>query len=297
MLIGPCWLLVEGTEADVVQVAPNTMNLPHKLPPVIERRLSRGNPLGKFVLRPGGYRAFLPAKLTKVSTSGVLVKDLKLSDATYKIVNHCEEGLRARCRHNFTKELASDRSTTESKSRILRHLDSAYDFAFSALKSTKVSTSLLIEAHRILGKDFSDRAGRVRDVQNWVYGRDPHEAIFVPPPPEALPDALADFDRFIASSNPGSTLQRAIIAFGQFELIHPFSDGNGRTGRMMLLLLLAEHGIECQPRIAFEMHVRANRWRYLYETHSLQHAVGWDRWLSFVCNPLLAAFSDHKSGG
>ena len=113
-------------------------------------------------------------------------------------------------------------------------------------KGLPLSSRLLCEAHRRLMKGASTRRGGdkkpgiIRTSQIWVGGARPGNARFVPPPADAVPGLLADLDRWIHGRDPLPPLVKAGLAHVQFETIHPFLDGNGRIGRLLITLLL-EH--------------------------------------------------------
>lgn len=110
----------------------------------------------------------------------------------------------------------------------------------------EITVDLLLEIHRRLlaGTELDRYAGRVREVQNWIGGNDysPCSAAYVPPPPEHVPDLLVDLCDFCNTEELPAVAQAA-IAHAQFETIHPFADGNGRTGRALIHLVLRRRGL------------------------------------------------------
>ena len=108
-------------------------------------------------------------------------------------------------------------------------------------KGLPLSTRLLCQVHKRLMKGVrgaEKQPGRLRRSQNWIGGTRPGNAAFVPPPPDAVPEAMAILERWIHNSDPLPPLVRAALAHVQFETIHPFLDGNGRIGRLLVSLLL-----------------------------------------------------------
>ena len=106
-----------------------------------------------------------------------------------------------------------------------------------------LSTRLLCDIHRTLMRGVGGKdklPGEIRRSQTWIGGSRPGNALFVPPPPEEVPMALAAFEHWLHAADPLPPLVKAGLAHAQFETIHPFLDGNGRIGRM-LITLLAEH--------------------------------------------------------
>ncbi|MEV8378160.1 Fic family protein [Kribbella sp. NPDC056861] len=108
----------------------------------------------------------------------------------------------------------------------------------------KLEVEHLLEAHRRLmaHSPTPEFGGEVRYLQNWIGGRSPAEAYYVPPPAQVVPELLADLMTFIRES-PLPVLAKAGIAHAQFETIHPFADGNGRTGRALIHLVLRAEGL------------------------------------------------------
>ena len=85
--------------------------------------------------------------------------------------------------------------------------------------------------------------GEIRTSQNWIGGTRPGNAVYVPPPPQFVPEALSDLDRWLHSNDPLAPLLRAGLAHVQFETIHPFLDSNGRIGRLLIALLVEHWGL------------------------------------------------------
>ena len=113
-----------------------------------------------------------------------------------------------------------------------------------------LSIRLLRDTHRILmsgGRGADKQPGEVRRSQNWIGGRRPGTARFVPPPPEDVPAALAALERWWHAESDLPPLVRAGLAHVQFETIHPFLDGNGRIGRLLIALLIEHSGMLDQP--------------------------------------------------
>ena len=112
-----------------------------------------------------------------------------------------------------------------------------------------MSMRLLCEMHgRLLtgARGHHKRPGEIRDRPNWIGGTNLENAVFVPPPPDAVGEALADWERFVHENDLPLLVQLALTHY-QFEVIHPFSDGNGRIGRLMIPLMLIWRGVMTQP--------------------------------------------------
>jgi len=148
-----------------------------------------------------------------------------------------------------------------------------------------LSSRLLREIHEVLlarGRG-SDRApGEFRRSQNWIGGSRPGNAVFVPPPPHLVPDCLANLEQFLHSELPYvPALVRAGVAHVQFETIHPFLDGNGRVGRLLVTLLLCQSGILQEPLLYLSLYLKQHRATY-YELLGVARQEGdWESWLLF----------------
>ena len=144
---------------------------------------------------------------------------------------------------------------------------------------------LLREAHKILltGARGGDKLpGEFRRSQNWVGGTRPGNAAFVPPPPVEATEAMSALERFLHATDDGlPTLVRAGLAHVQFETIHPFLDGNGRIGRMLVVLMLLERGVLSTPTLYLSLFLKQHRELY-YELLDRVRATGdWEAWLEF----------------
>ena len=122
--------------------------------------------------------------------------------------------------------------------------------------------------------------GEFRRSQNWLGGTRPGNAVFVPPPPEQLMEVLAAFETFLHDPNT-TPLIKAALAHVQFETIHPFLDGNGRLGRLLIALLLAEAGVMQYPLLYLSLHFKANRPEYYDRLSRVRTHGDWEGWLNF----------------
>lgn len=154
-----------------------------------------------------------------------------------------------------------------------------------ALNKSKLPLSLrlLREIHKILlsgtrGKD--KLPGEFRQSQNWIGGTRPGNAIFVPPPPEYMKEALDDLEKFFYRDDI-PTLIKAAIAHFQFETIHPFLDGNGRLGRLLITLILSNEGILENPILYLSLYLKQNRQIYYKLLQEVREDGDIDKWLEF----------------
>lgn len=148
-----------------------------------------------------------------------------------------------------------------------------------------LSGRLLCEVHAHLlarGRGADKRPGAFRTSQNWIGGTRPGNAHFVPPPPAAIPECMASLERFLHADSDGlSTLIRAGLAHVQFETIHPFLDGNGRIGRLLIVLLLAEAKLLSQPLLYVSLYFKQHRAEYYRLLDAVRHEGDWEAWIEF----------------
>ena len=148
-----------------------------------------------------------------------------------------------------------------------------------------LSNRLVRELHGILlsvGPGARKAPGEFRRSQNWIGGTRPGNAVFVPPPHLAVPDCMGELERFLHAKDDGlPTLVRAGLAHVQFETIHPFVDGNGRVGRLLIILLLCEAGLLRQPLLYLSAYFKRHRDRYYELLDRVRHTGDWEAWLAF----------------
>ena len=148
-----------------------------------------------------------------------------------------------------------------------------------------LSNRLLREVHGHLlsrGRGADKRPGEFRRSQNWLGGTRPGNAIFVPPPPHRVLDAMADLERFLHDREDGlPTLVRAGVAHVQFETIHPFLDGNGRVGRLLIALLLFETRVLSQPLLYLSLYLKEHRAEYYRLLDAVRREGDWEEWIDF----------------
>jgi len=148
-----------------------------------------------------------------------------------------------------------------------------------------LSNRLFREIHGVLlakGRVADKDPGEFRRSQNWIGGPRPGLAHFVPPPPGAVADAMSDLERFLHDrAVPLQELIRAALAHVQFETIHPFLDGNGRVGRLLITLLLCHSGILREPLLYLSLYFKQHCGEY-YQLLDLVRSDGdWEAWLRF----------------
>ena len=165
----------------------------------------------------------------------------------------------------------------------------ALNAAVEALKARRLDLALICDLHRILlsGSRGMDREpGCIRTIQNFI-GRDAHieHAIFVPPAPGDLPAALADFEAYLQGGELDVLVQLSILK-AQFEIIHPFCDGNGRIGRMLVPLILYEKGLIASPMFYISAYLERNRPVYYERLLAVSRDGDWNGWITFFLHAI-----------
>ena len=144
---------------------------------------------------------------------------------------------------------------------------------------------LLREIHEKLlssGRGSDKNPGEFRRSQNWIGGSRPGNARFVPPPHAEVQDCMAALERFLHARDDGLPLLiRAALAHVQFETIHPFLDGNGHVGRLLITLLLCESGVLSEPLLYLSLYLKQNRDRYYELLGEVRLSGDWEAWLDF----------------
>jgi Fic family protein len=151
-----------------------------------------------------------------------------------------------------------------------------------------LSNRLIREIHEVLlsrGRGAGKAPGEFRRSQNWIGGTRPGNAVFVPPPPEEVPDAMGALERFL-HDQPDRTpaLIKAALAHLQFETIHPFLDGNGRVGRLLITLLLCAEGVLRDPLLYLSLYFRQHRQTYYDLLNQVRTEGDWEAWLGFFAD-------------
>ncbi len=146
-----------------------------------------------------------------------------------------------------------------------------------------LSLRLIREIHAELlakGRGAEKQPGEFRTSQNWIGGSRPGNALFVPPPPDQLLACLGNLEKFLHDETTPS-LVRAALAHVQFETIHPFLDGNGRIGRLLITLLLCNEGVLPEPMLYLSLYLKKNRATYYDLLQRVRLTGDWEAWLDF----------------
>jgi Fic family protein len=148
-----------------------------------------------------------------------------------------------------------------------------------------LSLRLIREIHEVLmkgGRGDHQTPGEFRRSQNWIGGTRPGNAVFVPPPPNELDECLTAFEKFLHATDPPiSILVKAALVHVQFETIHPFLDGNGRLGRLLITLLFCAEGVLRNPSLYLSLYLKSNRDRYYELLQEVRLQGSWEAWIEF----------------
>jgi Fic family protein len=163
----------------------------------------------------------------------------------------------------------------------------ALDYGLERLSDLPISVRLIREIHERLLKGVRGahlQPGELRKSQNWIgpSGATLNEATFIPPPPHEVPQALSDLEHFMHAKDSMPALIRIGLTHAQFETIHPFLDGNGRVGRLLITFMLCEQGTLQSPVLYLSHYFKANRTEYYEHLQNIRNDGGWEAWLKFL---------------
>jgi Fic family protein len=277
------------------------------------RNLDISERAGRYVHQPAGYRAFLPTPLPPdpplqlESLQGLLAEAshalgrldgsvLTLPDPDLFVFMYVRKEAVLSSQIEGTQSSLQD--LLEAEAHILspeRPADvrevinyvNAMNHGLERLATLPVSVRLIREIHERLLKGVRGHKlapGELRRTQNWIGpgGCTLNEATFVPPPPDAVPEALSDLERFLHEKDDLPVLVKVGLAHAQFETIHPFLDGNGRVGRLLITFLLCERGVLHKPVLYLSYYFKRHRQEYYDRLQAVRDAGDWEGWLAFL---------------
>lgn len=159
-----------------------------------------------------------------------------------------------------------------------------------------ISVRLLCEAHRVLldgARGAGRQPGALRRSQNWIGGTRPGNAVFVPPPAERVADLLGDMERFVHERPPTlPPLVRIALIHAQFETIHPFLDGNGRIGRLLVAALLEHWRLLPEPLLYLSAYLKQHQTEYYRRLSGIRAEGDWEGWVVFFLEGVTHAASE-----
>jgi len=208
------------------------------------------------------------------------------------------EGTQATLTDLFDEEAGFKVSNTDDVEEVTNYLR-AFRLVQEQLRNPKglpISVRLLCDAHRLLlngVRGSGKQPGELRRTQNWIGGTRPGNAAFVPPPPESVPQLLTDMERFI---HDGVTdlppMVRVALIHAQFETIHPFLDGNGRIGRLLIATLFEHWGLLAEPLMYLSGYLKQHQAEYYRRLSNIRTEGDWESWVTFFLEGVCVAAAD-----
>lgn len=271
------------------------------------------NRAGRFVAQAGRYRAFVPAPLPPqppialdgdllglLSDAGIALGRL---DGVAKVIPDPEffigmyvrreavlssqiEGTQSTLQDLLEVELEPVRASSRGDVGDIVNYVAAMNHGLERLQTLPLSLRLIREIHSQLlqdGRGAQATPGEFRRIQNWIGppGAPLERATFVPPPVPEMKRALGDLERFLHSEKQSPVLVRAGLAHAQFETIHPFVDGNGRVGRLLISFLLVHEGVLRAPLLYLSYFLKLHRAEYYDRLMAVRLAGDWEGWMRF----------------
>jgi len=268
---------------------------------------------GRYINQPTGYRAFIPAPLPPdppVRLNGELQP--LLSEANYAlgrldgaihtlpnpdlfvtmyvrkeaVLSSQIEGTQSSLQDLLAAEaLILDPDRPRDVHEVINYVK-AINYGLKKLNELPVSVRLIREIHQILMKGVRGghlTPGEFRRTQNWIgpAGCTLGEAVFIPPPPDIVPQAMSDLERFLNSPSKLPVLIQVGLAHAQFETIHPFLDGNGRVGRLLITFLLTERKLLSKPALYLSDYIKRYKQDYYTRLQGVRDVGDWEGWLTF----------------
>ncbi|NPV42309.1 MAG: Fic family protein [Anaerolineae bacterium] len=270
---------------------------------------------GKVIITPKGYLAFIPSPLPPaIKYTSEVVLSLSRADAALSelsglgkylpnphlltnayirreaVLSSRIEGTRAGLSDMWLEEF--DPKEKESKDPDLNEVKNyvvAMEFGIQRLIELPLSLRLIREIHEKLMKGVrGDHAtpGEFRRSQNWIgpAGSTLSNATYVPPPPEEMKACLANWEDYLQNRNQFPELIQCALLHEQFEAIHPFLDGNGRVGRLLITLFLIERGRLTQPLLYLSSYFESHRQEYYTYLQKVKTDGDWNNWILFFLN-------------
>ena len=276
------------TEGEAVQAfVPDT--LPPAAPPLLPDAFDAQNRAAELALaRLSGVSGLVPSV------------DWLLYSAVRKeaVLTSQIEGTQATLTDLFDEEAGLDVGNPDDLEEVTNYLR-AFRLVRENLRDAKglpISIRLICDAHRSLldgVRGSSKQPGELRRSQNWIGRTRPGNAVFVPPPPDHVPKLLGDLEKFIhATSTTLPPLVNIALVHAQFETIHPFLDGNGRIGRLLIAALLEHWRLLPEPLMYLSGYLKRHQPEYYRLLAGIRTEGNWEAWVSFFLEGVAAAAAE-----
>jgi len=211
------------------------------------------------------------------------------------------EGTQATLTDLFDDEAGLAISNTDDVEEVTNYVK-AFELVQDNLRNPKglpLSVRLLCEAHRVLMhgvRGAGKQPGDLRRSQNWIGGTRPGKAVFVPPPPEKVAALLRDLEHFIHGKSRLPPLVKIALAHVQFETIHPFLDGNGRIGRLLIAALIEHWRLLPEPLMYVSGYLKQHQAEYYRRLSAVRTHGDWEGWIAFFLEGVAKAAADAERG-
>lgn len=194
------------------------------------------------------------------------------------------EGTKATLKEAIKAEAKIEKDLPEDVDNILHYIK-AMNYGLDRLSEIPLSLRLIREIHKELMEGSHDepgsRPGKFRRSQNWILGTNPNNAEYVPPPVHKMKDALYDLEEFMHANDQFTPLVKTALIHSQFETIHPFADGNGRTGRLLITIYLCQRGILEKPVLYLSEYFKRHRELYFDKIGKYHDENEVEEWVNF----------------
>ena len=206
------------------------------------------------------------------------------------------EGTQASLSDVFIFEASEGRWPSPDSREVINYVD-ALNHGIRRLDELPLCTRLSNELHQVLmqgvrGED--KRPGELREIQNWIRSKGTNigDARYIPPPPDYLPDLMADWEAFVNEELEMPRLMQCALIHYQFEAIHPYVDGNGRIGRLLITLFLHARNVLPKPLLYLSAYFERNRDAYIDHLLKVSLSGDWEPWLEFFMQGVVEQAED-----
>ncbi|MDE2343103.1 MAG: Fic family protein [Betaproteobacteria bacterium] len=279
---------------------------------------------GQYITQPTGYRAFIPAPLPPappLNLRGELQRLLSAADRALgrldgsvltlpnadlfvfmyvrkeAVLSSQIEGTQSSLQDVLAAEAQLFDETRPSDVKEVINYVQAMNHGLERLPELPVSVRLIREIHAKLMQGVRGgrlQPGELRTSQNWIgpSGSTLGSATFVPPPHHFVPEALGELEKFLHAQDELPPLVKIGLAHAQFETIHPFLDGNGRVGRLLVTFLLTEREILHKPVLYLSHYLKQHRQEYYDRLQAVRENGAWEAWLEFFLNGVITVAAE-----